>query len=312
MKVSRGLPSPPLPSHPVLTIGNFDGQHLGHRSLLSTVVNAARECDGTPMVLTFDPHPVQILHPTIDFQFLATLEAKLQWFESIGVDHVVILEFTHSFAALSPEEFGWTILHDGLGVRDLFVGEHFVFGKARAGNTSTLTQLGKRANFRVHLVKPIGSGGRVISSTRIRTMIQQGNMEQARDDLGRFYSLQGKVIEGDQRGQRLGYRTANLRLPADRVIPADGVYVTITLWKGRRFHSISYIGTRPTFGHGERLLEVHLLDETCLLYGENIQVDFLKYVRGDAVFQSSDELADRIALDIDLARDVFKKKEAED
>lgn len=310
MKVSRGLPKPPLPPHPVLTIGNFDGQHLGHRYLLSTVVNFARERGGTPMVLTFDPHPVQVLNPKINFQFLTASEEKLTWFESVGVEHLVILEFTKSFAALSPEEFVQSILCDGLGVCDLFVGEHFVFGKGRAGNTVTLTQLGKSANFQVHFLKPLGNENCVVSSTRIRTFIQQGKMEEAGECLGRLYSLQGTVIEGDQRGQALGCRTANLRLPAGRVIPPDGVYVTNLHWKGRSFNSISYIGRRPTFGQGERLLEVHILDEDCALYGEDVQVDFLKYVRGDEVFQSSDELAARIVLDIDVAQDVFKKEKA--
>jgi riboflavin kinase/FMN adenylyltransferase len=135
-------------------------------------------------------------------------------------------------------------------------------------------------------------------------------MEEAGECLGRLYSLQGQVIEGAQRGQILGCRTANLRLPEGRVIPPDGVYVTTLRWKGRSFNSISYIGTRPTFGQGERLLEVHILDEDCALYGEDVQVDFLKYVRGDEVFQSSDELAARIALDIDVAQDEFKKEKA--
>lgn len=311
MKVSRGLPNFPLPPHPVLTIGNFDGQHLGHRYLLSTVVNHAREAGGTPMVLTFDPHPVQVLNPKVDFQYLTTPEEKFRWFKSVGVEHLVILEFTKAFAGLSPEEFVQSILRDGLGTRDIFVGEHFVFGKGRAGNTATLTQLGKQANFQVHLLKPLGSGDKVVSSTRIRKLIQQGNVEEAQKSLGRWYALQGTVIEGDQRGQTLGCRTANLRLPMGRVIPADGVYATSMLWKGKAFNSVSYIGTRPTFGHGERLLEVHLLDEDCVLYGEEIQVSFLKYLRGDEVFESSDALAARIALDIDLARGVLKQEDAQ-
>ncbi len=308
MKVSRGLPNPPLPAHPVLTIGNFDGQHLGHRYLLSNVLNCARKCGGTPMVLTFEPHPVQVLNPNVDFQFLTTQEEKLTWFESVGVEHVIILEFTKAFAALSPEEFVQSILRDGLGTRELFVGEHFVFGKGRAGNTATLTRLGKQANFHVHLLKPLGADNRVMSSTRIRKMIQQGEMEAARECLGRAYSLQGVVIEGEQRGQAIGCRTANLRLPMGRVIPPDGVYVTTMLWKGQSFPSVSYIGTRPTFGSGERLLEVHLLDEDCALYGEDIQVSFLKYLRGDEVFESSEVLAARIALDIDLARQVLNNE----
>jgi len=308
MKVSRGLPNLPLPPHPVLTIGNYDGQHLGHRYLLSTAVGYAKKCGGTPMVLTFDPHPVKVLNPGFDFLFLTSPEEKLKWFELIGVEHLVILEFTRFFAALSPEEFVDRVLCKGLGVRDLFVGEHFVFGKGRAGNASTLTQMGKRENFEVHLIKPIGDGDQVVSSTRIRKLIQHGHMEEARICLGRLYSLQGRVIEGEHRGQALGCRTANLRLPVGRVIPPDGIYVTTVVWRDRKYDSVSYIGTRPTFAQGERLLEVHLLDENCVLYGENIEVKFLKYIRDDEAFSSSDDLAVRIALDIEVAREVLKNE----
>ena len=308
MKVSRGLPNLPLPPHPVLTIGNYDGQHLGHSYLLSTVVAHAKKCGGTPMVLTFAPHPVQVLNPGFDFLFLTSPEEKLRWFESMGVEHLVILKFTKGFAALNPEEFVDRVLCQGLGIHDLFVGEHFVFGKGRVGNASTLIQMGKRANFDVHLVKPLGNGDQVVSSTRIRKLIQRGHMEEARICLGRQYSLQGTVIEGEHRGQALKCRTANLRLPAGRVIPPDGIYVTIMVWKDRKYDSVSYIGTRPTFGKGERLLEIHLLDEDCLLYGENIEVRFLKYIRGDEVFSSSEDLASRIKLDIEVARGVLKNE----
>lgn len=308
MKVSRGLPHPPLPPHPVLTIGNFDGQHLGHRYLLNTVVSRAQECGGTPMVLTFDPHPVQVLNPKADFQLLTTQEDKLTWFESVGVSHVVILEFTKTFAALSPQGFVQSILQEGLGIREVFVGEHFVFGKGRAGNTEMLTQMGLRSNFQVHLLKPRASGEHVVSSSRIRKLVQQGQMGEARQYLERCYALNGTVITGDQRGQAMGCRTANLQLPSGRIIPPDGVYVTKLKWNGQSFNSISYIGTRPTFGQGERLLEVHVLDEDCALYGEEVQVDFLQYVRGDEVFPSSEALSARIALDIEVARDVFKNE----
>ena len=309
MKVSRGLPNSPLPPHPVLTIGNYDGQHLGHHYLLSTMVAHARKCGGTPMVLTFVPHhPVQVLNPGFNFLFLTNPEEKFKWFESVGVEHLVILEFTRSFAELSPEEFVDRVLFQGLGARDLFVGEHFVFGKGRAGNALTLTQMGKRANFKVHLLKPLGNGDQVVSSTRIRQLIQRGHMEEARVCLGRLYSLKGRVIEGERRGQVLGYQTANMRLPVGRVIPPDGIYATIVVWKNQKYDSVSYIGTRPTFGQGERLLEVHLLDENCVLYGENIEVKFLKYIRGDEAFSSSDDLAIHIALDIEVAREVLKSE----
>ena len=305
MKVSRGLPALPLPPNPVLTIGNFDGQHIGHRQLLATVVQCAREQQGTPMVLTFDPHPVLVLSPGTTFQFLTSPSEKLAWFETQGVEHLVVLNFTKTFAALSPQEFVFSILRDGLGIKDLFVGEHFVFGKNRAGNTETLRDLAGQAGFRVHLVKPVSSRETIVSSTRIRQFIRTGKVETAMQCLGRPYSLKGTVIEGDRRGQELGYRTANLRPDKDRVLPPDGVYATKMVWQDTVFPAVSYLGTRPTFGEGERLLEVHVLDAACHLYGHPVEVQFLHYIRGDELFEDSEQLAERIAQDIQQARRVF-------
>ncbi len=305
MNVSHGLPGLPLPSNPALTIGNFDGQHVGHRQLLAAVVQCAREQRGTPMVLTFDPHPVSVLSPGTAFQFLTSPSDKLAWFEAQGVEHLVVLNFTKTFAALSPQEFVWSILKDGLGVKDLFVGEHFVFGRNRAGNAETLRALAGQAGFRVHFLKPVSSREAIVSSTRIRQFIRAGKMEQAMDDLGRPYSLKGTVIEGERRGQGLGYRTANLRPDTDRVLPPDGVYATKMVWHGTVFPAVSYLGTRPTFGEGERLLEVHVLDGVRDLYGQPIEVQFLQYIRGDERFDDSGQLAERIAQDVQQTRRVF-------
>ena len=305
MKVSHGLPTDPLPPNPVLTIGNFDGQHIGHRQLLATVVQCAREQQGTPMVLTFDPHPVLVLSPGTTFQFLTSPSEKLAWFEAQGVEHLVVLNFTKEFAALSPREFVGSILRDGLGVKDLFVGEPFVFGKNRAGNTDTLRDLAGQAGFRVHLLKPVSSLETIVSSTRIRQFIRAGKMEQAMQCLGRPYSLKGTVIEGDGRGEGLGYRTANLRPHKDRVLPPDGVYATKMAWQDTVFPAVSYIGTRPTFGEGERLLEVHVLDAACDLYGQPVEVQFLQYIRGDERFDDAGQLAERIAQDVQQTRRVF-------
>ena len=305
MKISRGLKSSPMPQWPVLTIGNFDGQHRGHQHLLSSVVSLARGGKGTPMVLTFDPHPIQVLRPGTNLQFLSPPSEKFNWFEQMGVSHVLVLGFTTVFAELSPKEFISQILRDGIGVRDLLVGNQFVFGKGRAGSIDTLRELASMAGFQVHSIDPVMAGDAAISSTRIRRLVHAGQMEEAQECLSRPYSLTGQVIEGAQQGKVLGYRTANLRLPTGRVIPPDGVYVTRTIWKGSSLDSVSYIGTRPTFGEGERLLEVHLLDQECALYGEEITVQFLKHIRGDQTFQSPDELSARIALDVRLAKDVL-------
>ena len=306
MKITRGLAEHKRVPHPVLTIGNFDGQHRGHQALLQTVVETAAAEGGTPMVLTFDPHPVKVLAPGAEFRLLTTMDEKLARFQEAGVQEVLFLEFNAAFAALSPEAFVFQILRDGVGVRDLFVGEHFAFGKGRAGRIADLLRLSSQAGFQVHPVLPMRIDGEVVSSTRIRRLVQAGDMRTAARCLGRPYSLDGSVVQGQQRGNTLGWPTANLRLPDDRVLPADGVYATTTVWNQRPLESVSYIGTRPTFGPGERLLEVYLLDEQVDLYGEVIRVQFVERLRGDLVFSTVEELSARIDVDVSLARQTLK------
>ena len=306
MKVTHGLPTLPNPAHPVLTIGNFDGQHIGHRALVTTVVEMARQHHGTPTVLTFDPHPAEVLSPGLALRFLTTRDEKCQFFRNLGVAELVFLEFTQTLAGLTPEQFVWTVLHDGLGVRDILVGESFVFGKGRSGSIQDLIRLGKHANFQVHPVSPIRVDDEVVSSTRIRKLIQGGHVKKAAQCLGRSYSLGGSVVQGDQRGTKLGWPTANLRIPSDRVIPADGVYVTTTVVREQTFESVSYIGSRPTFHHEERLLEVHLFDVDLSLYGEEIHVSFLEQLRGDEKFSGVEQLLKQMEQDVGRAKKIFQ------
>jgi riboflavin kinase / FMN adenylyltransferase len=306
MKITRGLAAHQRVVHPVLTIGNFDGQHLGHRALLRDVVRQAGVAGGVPMVLTFDPHPVKVLAPHVDLRFLTMPDEKLAYFRDAGIAEVLFLDFTAAFAALTPDQFMQQVLRDGIGVKDLFVGEHFAFGKGRAGRTSDLVRFSREAGFQVHPVQPVRVDGEVVSSTRIRQRIQSGDVQGASRYLGRHYSLSGVVVPGEQRGHKLGWPTANLKLPPDRVIPADGVYATKTVWETRTFESVSYIGTRPTFGAGERLLEVSLLDTQENLYGRTIRVEFVERVRGDQAFQSAEELSACIERDVQQARQALK------
>ncbi len=306
MKITRSLADHTRSSHPVLTIGNFDGQHLGHLALLQAVVKTASATGGTPIVLTFDPHPLTVLSPGVELRLLTTLEEKLARFREAGIEEVLALPFDQAFASLSPEEFVTRILRDGIGVRELLVGENFAFGKGRAGRLSDLVQLGAGAGFRVHPIPPVSVGGLVVSSSRIRNLVQDGDVREAARCLGRPYALSGKVVRGEQRGQALGWPTANLRLPQGRVIPADGVYATTAEWKRQSFDSVSYIGTRPTFGSGERLLEVSVLDQRVDLYGEDVVVRFVERLRGDLKCESVEELSTRIERDVALARDILR------
>jgi riboflavin kinase / FMN adenylyltransferase len=302
LKLTRGLLREHARAHPVATIGNFDGHHQGHRALLQTVVETARKAQGTSLVLTFEPHPVKILAPHADLRYLTSPEEKLGHFEAAGIDEVVFLDFTPTFAAMSPEQFAGEVLHRSLTLSELFVGAHFAFGKGRAGKIEDLIRFGGQYGFLVHPVTPLTLDGDVVSSSRIRRLIQEGNMERATKLLGRPYGIRGTVVQGLQQGQAMGWPTANLRIPAGRVVPPDGVYAARTLHGSQLYDSIAYIGTRPTFGAGERLIEVNLLDQTGDLYGKEITVQFLARVRGDHAFATAEELSKQIARDVEQAR----------
>jgi riboflavin kinase/FMN adenylyltransferase len=292
--------------HPVATIGNFDGHHVGHRALLQTVVETARKAEGTALVLTFYPHPVKVLAPQVDLRFLTSPEEKLARFEAAGIDEVVFLEFTPELAAMTADQFATTVLHDRLHVAEIFVGEHFAFGKGRAGRIADLRRLGATYGFVVHPFPPVTVNGEVVSSTRIRNLIHAGQMKEAALLLGRAYGISGTVITGRQQGQSLGWPTANLQIPPQRVIPSDGVYAARAVCEGKTYDAIAYIGSRPTFGMGERLIEVNLLDQQQNLYGKEMLVEFVDRLRGDHRFATAEELSAQIARDVDRARESLR------
>ncbi len=307
MNISRGLPQASLGSFPVLTIGNFDGQHVGHRALIETVVEHARRFNGVPMVLSFDPHPIEVLRPGTVPKFLSDAREKHEFFEGLGVAELIILPFTLDLAALMPDQFVRQVLQDGLGVRQLFVGENFVFGKERSGTILDLQRLGQLSNFVVQPVRPVVSGGEVVSSTRIRKCLTTGNVVEGRVCLGRPYRLTSTVIEGEKRGSEMGWPTANLRIPSHRVLPSDGIYATLTEIAGSCFPSVAYIGKRPTLQEGERLLEVHVFNQTLNLYGKDISVSFIEQVREDMTFRNVDDLLKQMNQDGVEARAILEK-----
>ncbi len=307
MKVTRSLTGYRPSAAPVATIGNFDGQHRGHQALLRLVVDTAAAVGGTAVVITFDPHPARILSPHVPLKFLTSPDEKLAAFEAAGIREVVFLPFTTEFAARTPDSFAQDILAGALGVTELFVGQHFVFGRHRAGRIADLVRFGEQWGFRVHAMAPVEVDGAVVSSTRIRGLLHEGKVAAAARCLGRHYAWQGRVVKGRQRGRDLGWPTANLRIPAERVVPCDGVYAAVTRWGNHVFDSIVYLGTRPTFeADGERVLEVHLLDERRALYGEEIRVEFVAFVRGGTTFSSPEALQKQIAADVECARDQLR------
>jgi riboflavin kinase/FMN adenylyltransferase len=292
---------------PVVTIGNFDGVHVGHRAVLHLACGRVRAQCGTAIVLTFEPHPLCVLAPGVELKFLSDPEEKLALLEEAGVDVVVRLPFTRDFASQTPEEFMVQVLRDGLGTRELYVGQNFRFGKKRSGTIQMLRETGPRLGFTVHAISPVVVDGTPVSSTRIRDLVQAGTMDEAALLLGRSYQLKGIVVRGSRRGGELGFPTANLLPPTGRVLPPDGVYATHLRMGAQTWGAVTYIGTRPTFGTGARVIETYLLEGDHDLYGCDVGVVFHERLRGDQVFESADALARQIAADVDRAREIVRR-----
>lgn len=285
---------------PVLTIGNFDGVHLGHQEIFRKVVQRARQISGTSIVLTFDPHPLKILAPDRCPPLLTPTAKKLSLMETCHLDFVVCLPFTRELADLGPGDFVERILLGTFGMQEIYVGYDFAFGKGRSGTIELLQELGERHSFMVHISSPITVQGRIVSSSSIRQWIQQGQMEEAALLLGRLYSLVGTVVEGYQKGRELGFPTANVGLTYE-VIPARGVYAVQVEWRGRRYDGVANIGVNPTFGRSQLSLEIHLFDFAERLYAETVEVFFVKKIRDEQAFPSVAALIEQIRQDVETA-----------
>jgi riboflavin kinase/FMN adenylyltransferase len=292
---------------PVVTIGNFDGVHVGHQAVLKLACEQVRLQRGTAIVLTFEPHPLRVLAPGVELKFLSDPEEKLALLEEAGVDVVVRLPFTRDFASQAPEEFMVQVLRDGLGTRELYVGQNFRFGKERSGTIQMLREAGPRLGFTVHAITPVVLNGAPVSSTRIRDLVQAGAMDEAALLLGRPYQLKGTVVQGSRRGGALGYPTANLLPPNGRVLPPDGVYATHLRMGTEIWGAVTYIGTRPTFGSGARIIETYLLEGDHDLYGCEVRIAFHERLRGDQAFESAEALARQIAADVERAREILRR-----
>jgi riboflavin kinase/FMN adenylyltransferase len=291
------------PAASVVTIGNFDGVHLGHRALLSGVVAAARSRGADAVVTTFDPHPMTVIHPDSAPPRLTTLAHRLALLEEQGLDAVLVLPFTRELSVWTPAEFVSRVLVSGLHAVEVHVGENFRFGHRAAGDVTTLREQGAAQGFEVVAVPLTGDTTRW-SSTYVRQSLAEGDVASAAAALGRPHRVEGPVVEGDKRGRELGYPTANLDLPPDTAIPADGVYAGwLTRADGTRLPAAISIGTNPTFGGTSRRVEAYVLDRDDLeLYGEHVAVDFLARLRETVRFDGIEPLLAQMAIDVDQAR----------
>jgi riboflavin kinase/FMN adenylyltransferase len=287
----------------VATIGAFDGIHRGHHLLLGQVADRARSLGLPSLCVTFDPHPDLVLYPDRHVTYLTDRAEKERVLRELGLDEVMIVEFTPALSMLNPEEFLGQISEQH-PLAELWVGSDFALGRGRSGTITALAELGRTEGFALHVVPPRKADREVISSTFIRSLLSQGNVRQANRLLGRRYRISGVVETGAARGRQLGFPTANIRPDPKRALPADGVYAAVVPLDGVEHRAVANLGSRPTFKEGERLLEVHLLDVAADLYGRPLDVDFADRLRDTQRFESIDALRAQIARDADAARTV--------
>jgi riboflavin kinase/FMN adenylyltransferase len=289
----------------VVTMGNFDGIHLGHQALIDGAVEDARSSRMPSVVLTFEPHPLQVLAPERAPKMLLSHKDKMELLRSLGVDVVMIQHFDLQFAKLAAEEFVRVVLLDRLKAAKIWVGKDLRFGQGRKGCVDDLLRWGTEAGFQVGIVEPILVDGVRVSSSRIRQLITDGKVDGARSLLGRYHFVSGRVVTGHQRGHDLGFPTANISGRTE-VLPADGIYATLLHLGERTLLSVSSVGLNPTFGAGPRTIESHILNFHEDIYGAHVKLAFVKKIRDEKKFASTDELVNQIRGDVASAQVIFE------
>jgi len=302
MHIYRHLRDLPRNQHHVITIGNFDGVHLGHRALIKTMLASAHELECASLAMIFEPQPMEVLQPTRAPARLMRLAEKCRVLKTLGVERVLAYRFDHTVAAMAADEFAEDVLVNGLKAKHIIVGEDFRFGVQRQGDTTTLKELGAQHGFTVTVMADHRADGERVSSTHIREALQQGKLDHAAALLGRPYSLYGRVIHGDKRGRQIEVPTANIALKRNK--PAiRGVFVVNTTIDGKTRYGVANVGTRPTVDGEKTLLEVHLFDFDGDLYGRYLEVTLLERLRDECKFPDFDSLVEQIRRDIAQAKD---------
>jgi len=304
MLMTHGWPHAGLPN--AITIGNFDGVHLGHQAMLARLMARAASVGGAPSVLTFEPHPREVFTPADAPTRLTSLREKLEILRALGVAHVHVCRFTRGFAAITAEEFVRRILVDGLKARYVLVGDDFRFGSRRAGDIDLLRRMGSDLGFETETLPTVEAAGQRASSTAVREALAAGDMALAAQMLGRPYSISGRVVGGDKLGRKIGYPTANIQLKHNRP-PVKGIFAVQVQGLDRPdWPGVASLGTRPTVHpDGKPTLEVHLFNFDQTIYRKHVRVEFLHKLRDEAKFPSLDALIEQIGKDAQLARELL-------
>ena len=307
MRIEEELAKVKPQKETLLTVGVFDGVHLGHQRLLTHLMNEAQKMDWLSGVVTFKSHPQKVLSPGSKLLWLSNLETRTNLLRSFGIDVIVTLPFTPQLAELTAREFV-QLLKDYLKMRGLVVGPDFALGKNREGSADQLRLLGQEMDFIVEIVPPVVLDGQVISSSAVRVALAQGDMGTVEKLFGRPFSLTGQVVTGDRRGRILGFPTANLDVEPEQALPSDGVYVTVAHIDHESLPSVTNIGVRPTFGGGKRLVEAYLLDYEGELREQRLRIDLLDKLRDEKHFDTAEELKAQIRKDVEQAKAILNKR----
>jgi riboflavin kinase/FMN adenylyltransferase len=296
-------PGIPADRGTVATVGTFDGVHLGHWSVLQEISRRAEAGGRRSVLVTFDPHPLKIVRPEHCPPLLTTPDEKKEILAESGLEYAVFLSFTPALSRYDPRRFVEEVLLERLGVEELVIGYDHGFGRDRSGDADTLVRIGRELRFAVDVVPPVSAGGEPISSSRIRAAVQRADLEQARACLGRFYSTRGIVVRGDGRGHQLGFPTANLKVgEREKLLPPQGIYAVRAVLRSGTYASALHLGPRPTFEGSPPTIELHVLDFEGDLYGEQVRVDFVRYLREIRPFATVQALIDQMREDVAEAR----------
>ena len=305
MQILRSVPELSQLSGPLfLAIGVFDGVHLGHQAVICTSAEHARAANGTPVVVTFDPHPEKILRPEKAPHLLTATQHKIALIRALGVRHLLIIPFDKHFAATEPEDFVQQLVEHSKPLREICVGHEWSFGKNRRGNLALLEKLGAKLDFDVVGISPVSVNSEIVSSTTIRRAVEAGDLQKAATMLGRDYTILGTVVHGDDLGKKIGFPTANLSAHSEQ-FPPNGVYFAEAKLGGVAHPGVVNLGYRPTVssGRSDRILEIYLLDFDRDIYGKDLELRFVRYLRPEKKFESVDALVRQIERDVQQARE---------
>lgn len=282
-----------------ITLGTFDGIHLGHQKIIDRLISKTRSANGRSILITFHPHPRNVISQNTDFKILSTPEEKAAVLEKLGIMNLLVISFTKEFSQQTAEEFFKNYIIDKIGIKDIIIGYDHHFGKGRGGDESTLREMGGQYGFGVETVSAFRLDGEIVSSTKIRKALTEGDIKKANAYLDRNYEFSGLVIEGDKRGRELGFPTANIKIDNEnKLLPALGIYLVEFFVRNKKHYGLLSIGKRPTFYNSGKIVpEVYIYNFDEEIYGEKVRVTVLERLRGEEKFSSADELVEQMQID---------------